>query len=80
MNAQDRHYAEQGYHLPDGLTWKDVQDHRQRWEIEPWMVPVAQAGGAIAWGVPFKDGKPLKRLAPTRPDGKGIEASEPGVV
>lgn len=63
MNEQDRHYLEQGYQLPDGMTWEAVEAHRQKWEIDTWMVPLAKGGGAIAWGVPFRDGKPLRRIS-----------------
>jgi hypothetical protein len=53
-------YVEQGYRLPDGLTWQAVEASRSKWGIDPILVPVAVAPGCIGWGVPFIDGKPLK--------------------
>jgi hypothetical protein len=34
MNEQDKHYTEQGYELPEGVTWEDVELHRQKWGID----------------------------------------------
>lgn len=36
--------------LPAGWTWEDVEAARARWDIGPNMVPVALAGGVVAWG------------------------------
>ena len=52
-NAQDRLYVEQGYELPEGMTWEGVEAHRQQHGIDPRMVPVARAPGVFAWGVPL---------------------------
>ena len=53
-------YEAQGYQLPEGFTRADVAVHRARWDLDPVFVPLASAGGAVAWGVPFIDGVPLK--------------------
>jgi len=67
MSPSDANYVKQGFKLPEGMTWEDVRAHRQKWDIDSWMVPVAKASGVLAWGVPIRDGKFLKRL-PTRPN------------
>jgi hypothetical protein len=57
----ERSYLEQGYRLPEGMTWPDVDQQRLRWNINPVFVPIARVPGAcIGWGVPFVDGEPLK--------------------
>ena len=56
----ERSYVEQGYRLPEGLTWQAVEASRRKWDIDPVMVPVTIAPGCVGWGVPFIDGKPLK--------------------
>ena len=53
-------YCDQGYVLPEPLTWDDVAERRQRWSIDPIMVPLALAPGCLSWGVPFLNGKPLE--------------------
>jgi len=53
-------YLDQGYRLPDGLTWAMVAEHRARWDIAPIFVPLAVAPGCIGWGVPHIDGRPLR--------------------
>ncbi len=54
-------YLGQGYTLPEGLSWADVDARRKHWDINPIFVPIARAPGAcIGWGVPFIDGKPLR--------------------
>jgi hypothetical protein len=54
-------YLDQGYTLPEGLSWADVAEQRARWDIDPIFVPLAPVPGAcIGWGVPFLDGVPLK--------------------
>ncbi|MEA3016994.1 MAG: hypothetical protein QOI38_1716 [Sphingomonadales bacterium] len=56
----ERSYLEQGYVLPEGLSWAEVAQQRDRWEIDPIFVPVAHVPGAcIGWGVPFVNGAPL---------------------
>ena len=56
----ERSYLEQGYRLPDGLTWKMVAERRARWAIADIFVPIAVAPGCVGWGVPYIDGVPLK--------------------
>ena len=56
----ERSYLEQGYRLPDGLTWGQVAERRARWAIADIYVPVAVAPGCVGWGVPYIDGVPLK--------------------
>ena len=56
----ERSYLEQGYVLPDGLTWEMVAERRARWDISPIFVPVAVAPSCLGWGVPFVDGRPLQ--------------------
>lgn len=59
-NEIEQGYIDQGYRLPDGLTWERVNALRARWEVSPLLVPEAVAGGCIGWGVPFVDGKPMR--------------------
>lgn len=56
----ERSYLDQGYRLPDGLTWSIVAERRARWSISDIFVPVAVAFGCIGWGVPYVDGVPLR--------------------
>ncbi len=49
----ERSYLEQGYQLPDGLTWDMVAERRTRWAIADIFVPVAVAPGCVG-GVPLK--------------------------
>jgi hypothetical protein len=56
----ERSYEEQGYRLPEGLSWDMVAERRARWGIADLLVPVAVAPGCLGWGVPFLAGKPLK--------------------
>lgn len=49
----ERRYVEAGYTLPEGWTWSEVDDHRSRYEISSGHVPLAQASGVVAWGVPM---------------------------
>jgi hypothetical protein len=56
----ERSYLEQGYVLPDGLTWEMVAERRARWDISPIFVPVAVAPLCLGWGVPIVDGRPLQ--------------------
>lgn len=35
--------------LPDFCTWEWVDAQREKHNLDPWMVPVAAAPGAIAW-------------------------------
>ena len=36
--------------LPEGWSWPLVEAQRAKWGIAANMVPVASAGGAVAWG------------------------------
>jgi hypothetical protein len=56
----ERSYLEQGYRLPEGLTWKMVAERRARWSIAAIFVPVAVGPGCIGWGVPHIGGVPLR--------------------
>ena len=56
----ERSYCEQGYRLPDGLTWDMVAERRARWDIPAIFVPLAVAPGCVGWGVPHMGGVPLK--------------------
>lgn len=57
----EQSYLDQGYSLPDGMTWAAVAEQRASWDIEPIFVPVARVPGAcVGWGVPFIDGRPLR--------------------
>jgi hypothetical protein len=59
-NAIEQGYIEQGYCLPEGLTWDRVDTLRAHWGVNPLLVPEVVGHGCIGWGVPFIDGKPLK--------------------
>lgn len=62
LNPNERMYVEQGYALPQGMTWNQVHDARQEHNLREIDVPLALAG-CIAWGVPFSwDGKYLQHL------------------
>jgi hypothetical protein len=56
----ERSYLEQGYQLPEGLTWAMVAERRARWAIAHIFVPVAVAPGCVDWSVPYIDGVPLR--------------------
>ncbi len=56
----ERSYLEQGYELPEGLTWEMVAERRRQWDVDPIFVPLAVSPGCIGWGVPFVAGRPLK--------------------
>lgn len=58
--ATEQGYLDQGYQLPDGITWRMVHDVRATRDIAEIYVPVALAAGCAAWGVPYIGGKPLK--------------------
>lgn len=58
--AIEQSYIDQGYVLPELLTWVDVDQHRARWDIDAIFVPLEFAPGCLAWGVPIVDGKHLK--------------------
>jgi hypothetical protein len=60
-NAIEKNYVDQGYRLPDGLTWEQVDGLRRHWGVNPILVPEVVGHGCIGWGVPRIDGKPLKR-------------------
>jgi len=53
-------YLEQGYRLPEGLTWEMVAERRARWDIAGILVPDALAPGCVGWGVPHIHGVPLR--------------------
>ena len=52
-------YLEQGYRLPETLTWERVDEARSRWDISAILVPIALSPGCIGWGVPMVDGRHL---------------------
>lgn len=56
----ERSYLEQGYRLPEGLSWTMVAERRERWDIPGIFVPIAVAPGCLGWGVPHVGGMPLK--------------------
>jgi hypothetical protein len=56
----ERAYVEQGFVLPEGLSWELVSRQRRRWNIPDIYVPVAVAPGCLGWGVPYVGGVPLK--------------------
>jgi len=58
--AIEQSYLDQGYVLPEPLTWDDVAQMRTRSEVEPILVPLGFAPGCLAWGVPIVEGKHLK--------------------
>ena len=60
MTKIERGYVEQGYSLPDGITWDMVNASRVKYSTPDYMVPVATASGCCAWAVPYINGKPLK--------------------
>jgi hypothetical protein len=53
-------YIDQGYRLPEGLTWERVDALRQHWGVNSLLVPEVVASGCIGWGVPFVDGRPMR--------------------
>jgi hypothetical protein len=55
----EQSYLDQGYELPEGLTWEMVAERRARWDMADIFVPIAVAPGCIGWGVPHVDGVPL---------------------
>jgi hypothetical protein len=56
----ERSYVEQGYRLPEGLTWEKVARLRAHWEVRDIFVPIASGPECIGWGVPLVDGRHLK--------------------
>jgi hypothetical protein len=54
----ERSYLEQGYRLPDCLSWSMVAERLARWAIS--YVPVVVAPGCIGWRVPHIRGVPLR--------------------
>lgn len=58
--AIERAYLDQGYALPEGLSWDKVAERRERWDIPDIFVPLAVAPGCLGWGVPHVGGVPLK--------------------
>jgi hypothetical protein len=59
-NEIEQGYIDQGYVLPEGLTWEKVDALRERWGVNPLLVPEVIGRGCIGWGVPFVYGKPMK--------------------
>ena len=59
-NEIEQGYIDQGYRLPEGLTWERVDALREYWGVNPLLVPEVVGSGCIGWGVPFVDGKPMK--------------------
>jgi len=59
MTAIESAFVAQGYSLPAGWTWERVRQVREQYDIRAYLVPVASAGGVVAWGVPMVDGRPL---------------------
>jgi len=53
-------YIDQGYRLPEGLTWPHIGRLRRKWDVAAIFVPIAKSPGGIGWGVPFIDGQPLR--------------------
>ena len=62
----ERSYLEQGYRLPEGLTWDIVAERRRTWGIDPIFVPLAVVPGCVGWGVPFANGRPLEHPSEER--------------
>jgi hypothetical protein len=60
LSEIEQAYVDQGYRLPEGLSWQAVQASRAKWAVEQILVPVAVAPGCVGWGAPFIDGRPLK--------------------
>ena len=58
--AIEQSYLNQGYALPDGLTWDMVAERRVRWAIDEIFVPIAVAPGCLGWGAPHLGGVPLR--------------------
>ena len=52
----EQSYLQQGYELPEGLTWQMVAERRARWGIAEIFVPLAIAPGCLGWGVPHVGG------------------------
>lgn len=52
-------YESQGYVRPAGASYLTIATRHALLGIHPIFVPVAFAGGATAWGVPFLNGSPL---------------------
>ncbi|MCB0252145.1 MAG: hypothetical protein KDI55_00265 [Anaerolineae bacterium] len=57
----ERAYVEQGYSLPNGMTWADVHAARSKHAIDNTLVPVAHGRGCTAWAIPFKTGSDGRR-------------------
>ena len=52
-NEIEQGYIGQGYRLPEGLTWERVDALRERWGVNPLLVPrwsaPAASGGVFLW-------------------------------
>lgn len=62
--AIEQSWLDQGYVLPEPLTWDDVDERRARWDIDPIYVPLAFAPGCLSWGVPIVNGRALSHPDP----------------
>ena len=61
LTTIERSYLDQGYVLPEPLTWDEVAERRAHWRIDPIYVPVAIAPGCLACGWPSMNGTPQAR-------------------
>ncbi len=57
----ERSCLDQGYRLPQGLSWAMIGERRARWRIAPIFGPVAVAPDCVGWGVLYIGGKPIRR-------------------
>lgn len=53
-------YEAQGYTLPEGWDAARIYTTQQLWDIHPIFVPLGNAPGVTAWGVPLVNGSHLK--------------------
>jgi hypothetical protein len=51
--ATEQESAPDFYSLPNGWTWQDVADQREKHDIHERFFPIASGGGAMGWGVPL---------------------------
>lgn len=50
-------YIDQGFTLPDGMTWERVAKMRTEYEVGDIYVPIGPGPGCWTWGVPMRDGE-----------------------
>jgi len=62
MSTVEKAYVRQGYELPEGYTWDVVHDIRKKQNISEDMVPLGESANCAVWGVPFKNGQPMKKI------------------